>query len=72
MFATDGAVIAGHPVDAGDDTGERAGAAAVEDPHCDERDLLGDAVRRAAGGASDVRAVTVAVGRQAAIDGVDA
>ena len=51
----------------------RAAAAAVEHPDGNQADALRDAVRRAADGAGDVRAVPVAVGRVAAgRDGVGA
>ena len=56
-----GRVVGRHPVDAGDDARVDAAAVAVEHAHGDERDALGDAVRRAADGPGDVRAVAVAV-----------
>ena len=43
-----------------------------EHPDGDERDALRDAVGRSADGAGDVRAVPVAVVRDAAVDGVEA
>src|SRR5262249_49770551 len=55
-------VVAGHPVDAGGDTGEAAGAVAVEHLDRGQRDALGHAVLRAADRAGDVGAVAVAVG----------
>ena len=70
MFATAGAggVVAGDPVDAGDDARERAAAGAVEHLDGDELDALGHAVGAAADRAGHVRAVPVAVG-VVAVDG---
>src|SRR5262249_17297754 len=67
-----GGVVAGHPVDAAGDAGERAGAGAVEHLDRDQVDTLGDAVLGAAAGAGDVGAVTMAVGVVTVADRVGA
>jgi hypothetical protein len=54
-------MVAGDPVDAGEDTGVEPGPGAGEDAHGDEADALGDAIGRSADRAGDVGAVAVAV-----------
>ena len=62
MLATAGCVRVGrHPVHAGDDVREGALPAAVEHAYRDDAHPLGDAVRRPAERAGDVRAVAAAV-----------
>ena len=61
-----GLVVAGDPVDPGDDLRGRPAAAAVEDAHRDEAHALRNAVGRAADGAGHVRAVSVAIGSRSA------
>ena len=54
-------MIGSHPVDAGNHARVRAGAGTRQHTHGNEADALGDAVRSATNGASDVGAVAVAV-----------
>ena len=62
-----GLVVIDHPVDAGKNHGPRAPAAASEDAHRDERDLLRHTPRCGADGAGHVGSVSHAVVRAVAV-----
>jgi hypothetical protein len=63
-------LIGGDPVDAGNDARHRSAPVAVQHPHGDQRDALGDSIGRPADRAGDVGAMAVAVVRRAAVDHV--